>query len=99
MLTILLLQFTGDIDVMFGLATCDITSSTYEEIVCVTSASSETNNTVTLTVTNSYNALLPVGCVTEDCWFMFTADATPTLTALHSPDKVNNHFISNLIAD
>ena len=76
------------VTVMFGLATCDVTEYNYESITCITSASSESNNTVTITVTNSYGALVPVSCTTDDCWFMFTQDATPTLTALHSPDKV-----------
>ena len=80
---------------MFGLATCDVTEYNYESITCITSASSESNNTVTITVTNSYGALVPVSCTTDDCWFMFTQDATPTLTAVHSPDKVRGS--SNII--
>ena len=81
---------------MFGLATCDVTDYNYESITCITSASSESNNTVTITVTNSYGALVPVSCTTDDCWFMFTQDATPTLTAVHSPGKVRGSSGNNI---
>ena len=72
-----------------GFASCEVTYQTYELITCVTEANSESNNSVTITVTNSYDAVLPVECVSEDCWFEFTTDATPTLTDVASPQNVS----------
>lgn len=87
----------GDVEVTMGFASCNIIYQSYELITCETDANSESNNTVVVTVTNSYDAVLPVECDGDACWFHFSPDATPTLTALESPIRVSLIYISIFI--
>lgn len=77
-----------------GGAACILESFTYTEIVCVTQQSGAMTDTLTVSVTNSFDTVFPADC-TGSCDFEFSAAATPTLTSVDKPEVIMSLPILN----
>lgn len=82
-------------EVTIGLVSCAVQdSSTYTQIVCITSASAASTDDVTVISTNEYDVQIPAEC-TGTCSFSYELSSTPTITDVDPTEVI--YLLSGLL--